>query len=131
MEAAAGCIPTKLRAKHRVPWEQKRDDVKTASQRNRRKPIYANAQKLNKAQSELKNADLKKQTKYIQDQINKIKYSVEDRKYRIAWKTVSEVSKRKRTTKAKLKAASQEERIHLRKQHFKNLLGKYPSYGIA
>ena len=35
-----------------------------------------------------------------------------------------EVSRRKSTAKAKLKAASQEERIHLWKQHFKNLFGK-------
>ena len=37
---------------------------------------------------------------------------------------VNEVSRTKGAAKAKLKAASQEERIHLWKQHFKNLLGK-------
>ena len=37
---------------------------------------------------------------------------------------VNEVSRRKSTEKAKLKATSQEERIHLWKQHFENLLGK-------
>ena len=36
---------------------------------------------------------------------------------------VNEVSRRKSTAKAKLKAASQQERIHLWKQHFENLLG--------
>ena len=36
------------------------------------------------------------------------------------------MSKRKRTAKAKLKAISQEERIHLWKQHFDNLLGNPP-----
>ena len=39
---------------------------------------------------------------------------------------VNEVSRRKSTAKAKLKASSQEEQIHLWKQHFKNLLGKPP-----
>ena len=38
--------------------------------------------------------------------------------------TVNEVSKRKSTSRAKLKDASQEERIHTWKEHFKNLLGK-------
>ena len=33
------------------------------------------------------------------------------------------MSRKKRTAKAKLKATSQQERIQLRKQHFKNLLG--------
>ena len=39
------------------------------------------------------------------------------------WQNVNEVSKRAR---AKLKATSQEERMHLRKEYFKNLLGKTP-----
>ena len=51
---------------------------------------------------------------------------IEDRQSRIAWQTVNEVSRRKSIAKAKLKATNQEERIHLWKQHFKNLLGKPP-----
>ena len=52
--------------------------------------------------------------------------SVEDRQSRIAWQTINEVSGRKSTAKAKLKAASQQERIKLWEQHFKNLLGNPP-----
>ena len=55
-----------------------------------------------------------------------IRNSVKDGQSRIAWQTVNEVSSRKSTVKAKLKAASQEEWIHLWKEHFKNLLGKSP-----
>ena len=51
---------------------------------------------------------------------------MEDRQSRIAWQTINEVSKRKITTKAKLKAANQQERIKLWKQHFENLLGNPP-----
>ena len=40
--------------------------------------------------------------------------------------TVNEVSKRKSISRTKLKAASQEERIHMWKEHFKNMLGKSP-----
>ena len=36
------------------------------------------------------------------------------------------MSRRKSISRAKLKAASQEERIHLWKEYFKNLLGKSP-----
>ena len=61
---------------------------------------------------------IKEQTEYIQKQI--------DRQSRIAWQTINEVSWRKSTAKAKLKAASQQERIKLRKQHFENLLGNPP-----
>ena len=53
--------------------------------------------------------------------MNKIRDSL--RPSRITWQSVNEVSKRKSIAKAKLKATSQEERIHLRK-HFENLLGK-------
>ena len=37
-------------------------------------------------------------------------------------------SSSKSTVRAKLKAASQEERIHLWKEHFKNQLGKFPNF---
>ena len=63
-------------------------------------------------------------TKYIENQINKIWDSVKDKQSRIARLTVNEISRRKNTTRAKLKVASQEERIHLWKQHFENVLGK-------
>ena len=59
-------------------------------------------------------------------QIDKIRDSVEDRQSRIAWQTINEVSRRKSTAKAKLKAASQQERVKLWEQHFKNLLGSPP-----
>ena len=51
---------------------------------------------------------------------------VEDRQSIITLQTVNKVSRRKSTAKAKLKATSQEEQIHLWKQHFQNLLGKPP-----
>ena len=51
---------------------------------------------------------------------------MEDRQSRIAWQIINEVSRRKSTTKAKLKAANQQERIKLWKKHFENLLGNPP-----
>ena len=79
-----------------------------------------------KAQNELASIYLKEQTEYIQNQIDKIRDSVEDRQSRIAWQTINEVSRRKNTVKAKLKATNQQERIKLWKQHFENLLGNPP-----
>ena len=89
LEAAAECIQTKQRAKPRVPWEtlvvrkkkkkkkKKRADVKTASKCNRKNPTNTNALKL-KAQNKLANIYLKGQTKYIQNQIKRIRDSIED-----------------------------------------------------
>ena len=68
----------------------------------------------------------KKQTEYIKNQIDKIRDSFEDRQSRIAWQTLNEVSRRKNTTKTKLKATDQQERIHLWKQYFENLHGNPP-----
>ena len=121
LEPAAECIPIKQRAKPRIPWEtlavrKKRADVKTASKCSRRNPTNINTLKLKKAQNELADVYQKEQTEYIQNQINKIRNSVEDRKSRIAWQTVIEVSWRKCTARAKLKAANQEEWIYLWKQ---------------
>ena len=100
--------------------------MKTASKWNKKNPTNTNALKLKKAQNELANIYQKEQTGYIQNQIDKIRDSVEDRQSRIAWQTVIEVSRRKSTTKAKLKATSQQEQIHLWKQHFENLLENPP-----
>ena len=81
-----------------------------------------------KAQNELANIYLKEQTEYIQNQIDKIRDSVEDRQCRIAWQAINEVSRSNTTAEAKLKATNQKERINLRKQYFENLLGIPPKF---
>ena len=55
LEAAAKCIPTKLKTKYRVPWEtlavrEKHALVKTASKNYRKNPTNTNALKLKTAQ---------------------------------------------------------------------------------
>ena len=57
-----------------------------------------------------------------------MRHTVEDRQSRIAWQTINEMSRRKSTAKAKLKAANQQERIKLWKQHFENLQGNPPKF---
>ena len=109
LEAAANYIPTKPTTKYRVPWEtlavrKKHAHVKTASKSYRKKPTNTNALKLKKAQNQLASMYQKEQTEYIQNQIDKIRDSVEDRQSRIAWQTINEVSRRKNTAKATLKA---------------------------
>ena len=89
LEAAAKCIPTKSRTKYRVPWEtlavrEKRAHVKTASKSYRKNSTNTNAIKLIKSQYQLTGIYLKEQTEYIQNQIDKIRDSVEDRQSRIA-----------------------------------------------
>ena len=88
LEAAVECIPIKQRVKPRVPWEtlavrKKRTDVKIASLHHRRKPTNISTQKVKKERNELTDVYLKEQTEYIQNQINKIIDSVEDKQSRI------------------------------------------------
>ena len=130
LEAASKWIPTIPRTKYRVPWEmvavrEKPALAKTASKSYRKNSTITNARKLKKAQYQLAGIYLKEQTEYTQNQIEKIWDSVEDRQSRIAWQTINEVSKRKSTAKAKLRAANQQG-VKLWKQHFENLLGNPP-----
>ena len=69
------------------------------------------------------NTHQKEWLEYIQGQMDKIRNSVENRQSWIAWQTINEVNRKKRTLRTKLKAASQEERLLKWKEHFENLLG--------
>ena len=69
--------------------------------------------KTKNAQYQLAGIYIKEPTEHIQNQIDNIRDSVEDRQSRISWQTINEVSRRKSTAKAKLKAANQQERIKL------------------
>ena len=91
LEAASKCIPTKPRTIYRIPWEtlavrEKRALVKIAFKSYRKNPTNTNALKLEKAQYQLAGIYLKEQTEYIQNQIDKIRDSVEDGQSRIACK---------------------------------------------
>ena len=84
LEAASKCIPKKLRTKYRAPWEtegvrEKRALVKTAPKSYRKNTTIANARILKKSQYQLAGIYLKEQTEFIQNNIDKIRDSVEDR----------------------------------------------------
>ena len=100
--------------------------VKTASKSYRKSPTITNDRKLKTAEYQLAGIYIKEQTECIQNQIDKIRDWVEDRQSRIAWQTINEVSRRKSTVKAKLKAANQQERIKLWKPRFEYILGNPP-----
>ena len=106
LKAVAKSIPPKQRAKPRVPLEifasrKMTANVKTTSLQSRRNPTNISSQKLKKAQNEITNIYLKEQTEYIQNKINRIRDSVENKLFKIAWQTVNEVSRRKSTARAK------------------------------
>ena len=53
----------------------------------------------------------KEPLEFIQCQINQIRNSVKDKRSQLTWQPGNEVSRRNSASKAKLKAASQEERL--------------------
>ena len=109
-----------------VSGERKTCTRENSIKRFRKNSTNTNARKLKKGQYQLAGIYIKKQTEYIQNQIDKIRDSVEDKQSKIAWQTINEVSRRKSTAKAKLKAANQQERIKFWKQLSENLLGNPP-----
>ena len=74
----------------------------------------------------MKKTYLSEQTKYLQQKIDEIENSVANQKLSNAWKVINEISGRRSTNSAKLKASNQEERVKLWKKHFQDLLGKSP-----
>ena len=58
--------------------------------------------------------------------MNKIRNSIENSQSRLELQTLNEESGKKSTLKAKLNAASEQEKLQKSKEHCKNLLGNSP-----
>ena len=130
-QAAEDCIPLKHKTKHKVPWEneiveQKRECLKMLANLKNKTPTSTNIRNYRKARQELEETYNIEQHKYIQEQIETIRNAAENKQSSLAWQTVNEVTGRKRSTQAKLKASTQDERLQKWKEHFQNLLGKAP-----
>ena len=87
----------------------------------------ANLSLVKDAKKELRKTYEKEQSAYLQTKIDEIKSAADNKQSALAWNTVNEISGRKRSYKAKLKASDQEDRLHKWKEHFQNLLGKAPN----
>ena len=130
-EAAKQTVPLKKKLKKRVPWEneeiiEKRKFLREMAEIKNAEPTAININNFDSARDTLTATYNKEQANYIQEKIEEISSAATNQKSSHAWKAVNEISGRKNTTKAKLKASSQDERIKLWKEHFENLLGKPP-----
>ena len=94
---------------------------------NNKKRTRSNTSKLKDARNKLKETYLSEQKKYIESKIQEIKDAADNKQSATAWQIVNEISGRKASNKAKLKANSDEERIQLWHNHFKELYGKPPN----
>ena len=130
-EAALDTIPLKPKIKKHKPWETeavclKRKELLDAAQMKNSIPSDENSTNFSNARSALTETYQKEQIEYLQKKVDTIKDATSNKKSAIAWKTVNEISGRKSTNKAKLKASSQDERLKLWQNHFQDLLGKPP-----
>ena len=91
-----------------------------------RNATRANVRKHKQAQKDLETKYLNQQQQYIQSQIDRIENASENKQSSLAWQTINEITGRKKSTKAKIKASNQEERLKKWMNYFQNLLGKLP-----
>ena len=114
-----------------MPWKneiiiEKRKRKNRNAQMKNRNATRANVRKYKQAQKDLEATYFYEQQKYIQSQIDRIENASENKQSSLAWQTVNEITGRKKSTKAKIKASNQEERLKKWMNHFQNLLGKSP-----
>ena len=129
--ASKNAIPLKRKMKRKIPWEteaitEKRNILKSAANRKNAIPTRASARLFVDAQKDLVETYESEQAKYVQERIDTINNAHANNQSSLAWKTINDISGRKRSNKAKLKADSQQQRLDKWKTHFQNLLGKTP-----
>ena len=90
-------------------------------------PTEINISNFNSARDNLNATYESEQKKYIQNKIVEITNATANQKSSQAWKYVNEISGRKTTNKAKLKAKNETKRVNLWKEHFQKLLGLQPA----
>ena len=94
-------IPLKEKVKLKVPWENetvtgKREQLKKLAQMKNRNATRANVKKHKQAQKDLKTTYLNEKQKHIQSQIDRIENASENKQFSLAWKTVNEITGRKK-----------------------------------
>ena len=122
-EAAQNCIPIKRKSQKRIPWETA--EVEEKRQKIKNTPI--NSPIFETTRKELKECYEKEQQAYIKKKVDIIKTASINKRSRIAWETVNEISGRKTSNPSKIRAKDNSERLEKWKDHFSNLLGKNPS----
>ena len=110
----AKIIPLKPKLKQRSPWEtinisQKRASLHEAAKLKDQNPTPERIKNFKLIQSSFVKIYENEQNDYIENKVEEIQNAATNKKSALAWKTVNEISGRKKTNKAKLKAKNEEE----------------------
>ena len=130
-EAAAVHIPLKSKIKTRVPWENEtvkhcRERVKETAKAKNAHHNLANETQFNIAKESLANTYQSEQKKYVESKIKDLKNCADNKQTSTAWQIVNEISGRKKSNRARLKAKDNDDRLNKWRTHFQNLLGNTP-----
>ena len=131
-EAATEHMPLKPKVKQRIPWEcnkisEARLRLKKIAMTKNKNPSRSNITKYNAAKRTLDAAYQEEQQNYLNMQIDTLQSAADNQKASVAWKIVNDISGKKKSSKARIKASSQEDRMNKWKEHFKQLLGNVPT----
>ena len=126
--AAEEIIPKRSKMRSQLPWEDSeivhcREKIKVMSATKRRTNDPQDKASLAEAITDLDSLYLQKKADYVNRKCKEIEAAHVERKSRLVWKTVNEVTKRKKKDTGRLKASSPEERIACWQNHFASLLG--------
>ena len=126
-ESSAKYIPLKLKQKKKTPWEnheicQKRKDLHIAAKLKDSQISFENQIQFNKTKKELTSTYDAEQSKHVNRKIKDIEIAATNKQSSIAWKIVNEISGRKNSNSAKLKASSNGERIKLWHNYLQELI---------
>ena len=127
-EAAEKSIPKRPKQTVRLPWEDTditncRQKVRELSAVKRKTKTPHDIEKFKDSITELENLYSQKQEEYVLRKTQEINDAHIQQKSRLVWKTVNEITKRKKGNSGRLKASNPSERIALWKDHFSSLLG--------
>ena len=127
--AAEEVVPKKCKSRKELPWEnnevtRKRSIVCKAQKTYASKPTKQNKKGLNNALEDLKQSYDENKSKFIQTKISEITSAHIQKKSKLAWDAINEVSNCKKTESSRPTGENASERVKLWEDHFKNLLGQ-------
>ena len=93
--------------------------------------VKHNEQDYQKKKEDLKLAYNVMQENYIKEKIDELNNATINKKARLAWQIVNDITGRKHSTQGKLRAENPEQRLGKWKDYFEDLLGKAPNIDEA
>ena len=127
-KATKSTVPTLPKRKKTCPWQKRniednREIVKNAQSKYANNTTKLNKNSLNKALLKLKEAYDNNKKEFIETKIMEIRNAHIQRKSKLAWDTIHEISNNKKSA-PKPSGKNPQERLTLWEDHFKKLLGQ-------